>query len=151
MQPPSMQVVFTVNSSKMQDAQELIEDAIVATVPVDQQPRMLYYLAKENEYGSSDGLARFQRNPRQNGEWVWMALVDAPPGFERCSGLFMDVRGRAVTDMIERTGVTFIQVSNTFPKYILAGGDDLERVDAATQLIENRIQWALEECKRRRR
>lgn len=140
---------MTIDSSKMQTAQELIEDEILSVVPRNQWPRMLYYFAKENEYGASDGPARYQRSPR-DGDWVWMAVVETPPSFAKYTGMFLGVRGEAVNEMVAKTGCYFIRVEDSIPKYIFLCARDMDMANKAVKLIEERVQWVLEEGEKRR-
>lgn len=143
LQPPSMKIIFTVESSKMLAAQELLEDVVVSTVPNEQRPRMLYYLAKDNDYGASDGLARYQRSPSVYGNYEWMAVIETPPEFKYCSGLFLDKNGRAMKEVAAKTGCHNIHLTDCFPKFIYASSDDMEKVNAASKLIIERVDWAL--------
>lgn len=144
-----MKVTVVGDSDRIDSAQHVLEDVIADTVPEDQRPRMRYYLAVENNYGASEGLARYQRSPF-DGTWIWMSVVECPQGFENCTGLFMDTRGRGVKEIVRTTGCRYIHLSNGFPKYVFVGSDNLGAVNAATESVKGRIQWALQEYERRK-
>jgi hypothetical protein len=67
-------VIVTIDPRYMQAAKELIEDVIVRAVPKDHRELMLYYLAKESNYGASEGPARYQRSLRGNRIWMFAIL-----------------------------------------------------------------------------
>lgn len=140
----------TIESSKMQAAQELIEDVIMSTAANKLRPRMLYYLSKENDYGASEGLARYQKSPSVYGEREWMAVIETPPDFNLCTGLFLDKNGKGMTEIANRSGCRNIHLSDVFPKYIYASSDDSDKVNAATKLIIDKIHWAVEQGPKRR-
>lgn len=147
-----MQVTMTVDSNKMEMAQEMMEDEIVSTASLDERPRMLYYLAVDNNYGASDGgPARYQRSPHDAQEWVWMAIVETPPGFDICTGLFMDRNARAVKQMTQQSGVDMIKLSDGFPKYLYIMAYDASAVNKAVALVKGRVQWTMNESARRER
>lgn len=148
--PLPMKVTLVAHSNKIESAQRMVEDAIVNTVCQDQRARMLFYLAVENDYGASEGLARYQRSPIDSRMWCWMAIVEVPVGFERCSGLFMDRSAKAVKDIIAATGCRCINLSSTFPKHIYLWSEDLDAVNAAAELVEKRVKWTLQEYEIRR-
>ena len=148
MQPPCMQVEVITDPDNIDDAREIIEDAIISTVSVDERPRMLYNLAKENEYGASDGPARYQRSPRDSQEWIWLAVLETPPGFERLTGLFMDKNAKALKQIIAQSGVYLINLSNGLPKYIYIISNDPDMTNYAAKLVEGRIQWTMRNCGR---
>lgn len=143
MLPPCMHVEVITDADNIDDAREIIEDAIISTVSVDERPRMLYYLAKENEYGSSDGPARYQRSPRDPQEWLWLAVLETPPGFERLTGLFMDKGAKALKSIIAQSGVKIVNISDGLPKYIYTVSDDPDMVNRAAELVKRRIQWTM--------
>lgn len=138
-----MQVEVITDSNNMDDAQEIIEDAIISTVSVDERPRMLYYLAKDNEYGASSGPARDQRSPRDPQEWRWLAVIETPPGFERFTGLFMDKNAKALKQIIAQSGVMVINLPNGLPKYVYILSDDPDMVNHTAELVRGRIQWTM--------
>jgi hypothetical protein len=143
MQPPCMQVEVITDSDNIDDAREIIEDAIISTVSVDERPRMLYYLAKDNEYGASGGPARYQRSPSDPQEWRWLAVIETPPGFERLTGLFMDKNAKALKQIIAQSGVMVINISNGLPKYVYILAEDPDMVNHAADLVKGRIQWTM--------
>jgi hypothetical protein len=149
LQPSSMQVTMTADSNKIETAQEMIEDVIVSTASYFDQAKMLYYLAVDNNYGASNGPARYQRSPNDHQEWVWMAVVETPRGFDNCTGLFMDRNARAVKQMIQQSGVNIINVSDSFPKFIYIMAYDPHTVNKAVELVKGRVQWTMNESARR--
>jgi hypothetical protein len=142
-------VVVTIDPRYMQAAKELIEDVIVRAVPKDHQELMLYYLAKENNYGASDGPARYQRSLR--GNRVWMFAIETPPCFAKYAGLFLGKRGRATREIIAKTGCYCVKVwAERNPTYVFVSAPDAEMANAATRLVNDRIEWTLEEGEKRR-
>jgi len=145
-----MEVTVTADSSKIQSVQQKLEDAIVATVPNDQKCRMLFHLAKDNDYGASEGHARYQRAPHNPRTWVWMAIIELHPEFERMSGLFMDVKARAVKEIIRTTGCRCVNLSQSHPKHIYLYSEDLDTANRAIDAVKARVQWTMDEYQRRR-
>ena len=146
-----MEVTLTADSSIIQSAQQMLEDVIVSTVSPDQRCRMLYYLAEENDYGSSEGMARFQRSPDDPSRWCWMQVVELPPGFENCTGLFVDVKGKGIIEIQRATGCRCIYLSKTLPKHVYFYSEDLDAVNAAAEAVRARVHWCLDEHQRRTR
>jgi hypothetical protein len=105
---------------------------------------MLYYLAKENNYGASEGLARYQRSPRDPHEWVWMAVVGVPTDFYKYQALFVSTGGKALAEISRQTGCRKISIINSRPQYILVTGSDVDAVNSAADLLKARVHWAAE-------
>ena len=89
-----MEVILKGTSREIESAQRNVEDSIVNTVPKDQRGRMLYYLAKENNYGASDGLARYQRSPCDRHEWLWMAAIGVPTDFYKYQAISFQLEAK---------------------------------------------------------
>ena len=145
-------IVVTLTGSyegELDFAQRWVENRIVSTEPEDQRGRMLYYLAKYNDYGASEGLARYQRSPSDLKSWVWMVVVELPSGFEKCAGLFIDKHGKAIKEIIRNTRCRCISLSESFPKHFFLCEANLDIVNAAFDAVNDRVLWALEEYQKR--
>lgn len=122
-------------------AQEWVENRIVSTVPDEQKGRMLFYLAKDNGYGgaSGKGEARCQRSPHDFSTWVWMSVVELPPGFERLHGLFIDTGGKSVRAIVRKTG------SNVHLNkgHVFIEGPNPDSVHQAIEAVTARVIWSL--------
>ena len=150
---PNMVVVMTIDSSKMQAARELIEDVIASTVSLDERPRMLYYLSKENGYGASEGLARYQRSPqnKRNGEWTWMAVIETPSSFSKHVAVFLGKHGDGIRSIVAQTGCDYIHVSrNNIKKYVFVCAREAKMANSAASLIADRVQWSVKKGERKR-
>jgi hypothetical protein len=142
-------VIVTIDPRYMQAAKELIEDVIVRAVPKDHRELMLYYLAKESNYGASEGPARYQRSLR--GNRIWMFAIETRPCFTKYAGLFLGERGKATRDIIAKTGCYCVKVwTERNPTYVFVSAPDAEIANAATRLVKDRIEWTLEKGEKRR-
>ena len=132
-------------------AQRWVENRIVSTVPDDQRGRMLFHLAKDNNYGECEGLARYQRSPYDLRSWVWMYVIDLPADYDRLYGLFLDKHGKAVKAIINNTGCQYIDLSESFPKHVFVCSPNLDMVNEAIKKVSDRVLWTLSEAKDRRK
>jgi hypothetical protein len=145
-----MKVILTGPSEGDLDyAQRFAENRIVSTVPEDQRGRMLYYLAKDNAYGTCEGAARYQRSPFDLRTWSWMCVVELPYEFDALHGLFVDKGGSAMKAIVRKTGCSKIHLSDSLPKHTLIMSHNLEAVNAAIHAVHDRVLWVLRESKKR--
>lgn len=145
-----MKVILTGHSEGDLDyAQRFAENRIVSTVPEDQRGRMLYYLAKDNAYGTCEGAARYQRSPFDLRTWSWMCVVELPYEFDALHGLFVDKGGSAMKAIVRKTGCSKIHLSDSLPKHTLIMSHKLEAVNAAIHAVHDRVLWVLRESKKR--
>lgn len=147
--PIEVLLTGTFDAGDFDFAQRWVENRIVSTVPDDQKGRMLFHIARDNDYGASEGHARYQRSPHDLKSWVWMNVVEVPDGFEACGGLFVDKNGKGMKEIIRSTGCRHIQLCDTLPKHIFICSGNLEMVNAATKAVKDRVLWALNEFKKR--
>jgi hypothetical protein len=141
-----IEVEVTGPDDRLEYAAQHVEDAIVRAVPVKQRERMLYLLAKVNNYGgSSNGLARLQRSPKDPDTKVWMAVVHVPHHFERDhQALFVSRGGSGVKAIVNRTKCRHISIINGRPTYIFLYDSDEQAVNEAADAVIHRTQWAKE-------
>jgi hypothetical protein len=128
-----------VTGHNLQHVQAILEDKIVSTVHREQRGRMLYYLAKDNNYGSSDGVARQQRSPEDRKKWVWMAVVGVPSDFEKYAGLFIGKGGSGIIAQIKKdTDCSIICVVKSQPPHIFLYDVKRDAVNEAAEAARER-------------
>jgi hypothetical protein len=129
-----------VTGHDLRRAREIVEDEILSAVRRKDKGKMLYFLAKNNDYGgSSDGIARFQRSPKDLKRRVWMAVVHMPCDFHKYSGLFVSKNGSGLTQIEEDTKCSIIQVVNSLPAYIFLSDSKVEAVNEAADAVKKRL------------
>jgi len=126
-------------------AQRRVENQLASTVPSDQRGRMMFNIAKANNYGACEGQPRYQRSPYDFQTWSWMAVVELPAGFEKLCGLFMDKRGKALKAIIRMSGCNHVNLSETLPKHVFLSSPNLDAVNKAISAVSDRVLWTLQE------
>lgn len=129
-------------------AQRWVENRIISTIPLEEKGRMLFHLAKENEYGASEGHARYQRSPFDLKSWVWMNVVELPEGFDTYTSLFMDKKAKAIKGIVRSTQCRHVKLVDTSPKHVFLCSGNLDQVDAATEAVKARVLWTFDESKK---
>ncbi len=80
-----------------------------------------------------------------------MFAIETPPCFAKYAGLFLGKRGRATREIIAKTGCYCVKVwAERNPTYVFVSAPDAEMANAATRLVNDRIEWTLEEGEKRR-
>jgi len=148
-----MEVVLTgaFDEGSFDFAQRWVENRIIETVPNDQRCRMLYFLAKDNDYGACEGHARYQRAPWDLKTWVWMHVIELPSGFEKLCGLFKGNRGKAMKTIVRTTGCKRVILSDSLPRHVYICSPSLDLVNAAVDAVSDRVLWTLKEENERRK
>ena len=138
------QIEVEVTGHSLRRAREILEDKILSTVHREEWGRMLYYLAKDNNYGSgsSDGVARYQRSPEDPENWVWMAVVGLPSGFDKYAFLFIGKGGSGITQIKKHTNCTSISVVHSQPPYIFLSDVKRDAVNQAVEAAKERVHFA---------